>query len=58
MNNRINFFFFENLIHCLFIQHIYIIKGNFLSCDLLYPLQCFLAGIIEIVHYDYIVTAV
>ncbi len=51
MNHRIRLFRPEDLIDLRLVQKVCFVKFQSLSCDLLYPVQRFLACIVQIVYY-------
>ena len=52
IDDRLDLFFLKNRFQILSVQKISFIKFQCFSCDLLYPLQCYLTGIVEIVYYN------
>ena len=58
MNDRIDGFFFKNLIDCLVIQHIDLVKGYMLAGDFLHAAQRFLTGIVKVVHDNDLISGV
>ena len=58
VDDTVDFFLFENLFQGSPVQKVDLVEGDFLTRDLLHTVECFPAGIIEVVHNNHFITGV
>ena len=58
MDDGIDLLLIKDGVQRIPIQNIRLIKGNFLSCNLLHTIQSFLAGIIQVIYNNYVIACI
>ena len=58
VDDGIDVFLIENFLHAFAVQHVSLVKGHFLSCNLFHAVQSLFTGIVEIVHDNNIISLV
>lgn len=58
MDDRFNLLILKDRIQCIPVQDICFVKLYFFPCYLFYALDCLLAGIIQIIDYNDIVSGI
>ena len=56
MDDRINFLLVKHFFKGRLVQKVCLVELYLPACYLLYSLQCLLAGVIKVVHYNHIIT--